>query len=165
MCFDSELKSSSLAGCQRSGRAASESSCRGQSESDGAPGSQWPWISEIIGPQSESWPVRPRNPRIPPRRDRPDFAGKIAGIFPIPIQVASASGPGSGKYSGFHPAVPGIGPGFRDLPRSLGLGRDRGFRDEFPKSEESRFGRDRREIIMAFRPGCPGIGGPSFRGL
>ena len=40
--------------------------------------------------------LRPRNPRIPVP-PRPDLAGKIAGIFPIPIW------PGSGEFPGFQP--------------------------------------------------------------
>jgi hypothetical protein len=61
-----------------------------------------------------------RNPRIPPRPapPRPDLAGKIAGIFPIPI------GPGSGKYSGFcpDPDLAGI-PGNRGIPIRPGWGK------------------------------------------
>ena len=84
---------------------------------------------------------RPRNPRIP-GPPRPDLAGKIAGIFPIPI------GPGSGKYSGFCPDPDLVGiPGFGKSGIPVWSGsRDSGNR-------ESRFCRDRENP-----PRCPGIG-------
>ena len=53
-----------------------------------------------------------------PAPPRPDMAGKIAGIFPIPI------GPGSGKYSGFCPDPDSAGiSGNRGIPIWPGSGK------------------------------------------
>jgi hypothetical protein len=62
----------------------------------------------------------PKSPN--PAPPRPDLAGKIAGIFPIPV------GPGSGKYSGFCPdpdlvGIPGISAGNRGIPILPGSGK------------------------------------------
>ena len=82
------------------------------------------------GSGSESRGPLGADPEIPetPAPSRPDLAGKMAGIFPIPDWAA-----GMGKIFGILPPIP-IRPGFREIG-------------------ESRFGRDREN-----KPRCPGIG-------
>jgi hypothetical protein len=67
---------------------------------------------------------RRQTPKSPnPAPPRPDLAGKMAGIFPIPI------GPGSGKYSGFCPDPDWAGiPGNRGIPIWPGSGISRDLR-------------------------------------
>jgi hypothetical protein len=100
------------------------------------------------------WQADPEIPESPPGPSRPDLAGRIAGIFPIPI------GPGSGENARDFAPIP-TRPGFREIgnlnpgdpvwSEDLSGSRDSGNR-------ESRFGRDREN--PAPMPGHRG-----FRGL